>query len=99
MKFGTKKKIQMTNSTKNWPHALKVSLNEVEIGILTLLNDDRTLFSFAKSYIDNPLRPTLSLWFKTPFAELKTEEKVRSQAMLPPFFSNLLPEGYLRDYL
>jgi serine/threonine-protein kinase HipA len=89
----------VAESKEKIPRVLNVQLNEVEVGTLTLLADDRSLFVFSESYIKDPQRPILSLWFKTPLGELKTEEKIRSQAMLPPFFSNLLPEGHLRQYL
>lgn len=78
---------------------LNVKLNDTEVGTLTLLAGDKTLFAFAESYVENGDRPTLSLSFKTPMGELKLSEKIRGGATLPPFFSNLLPEGHLRDYL
>lgn len=78
---------------------LEVSLNETFVGTLTLLADDRVLFAFDESYIQDSRRPILSQWFKTVTDELRTEERIRGQATLPPFFSNLLPEGHLRDYL
>jgi serine/threonine-protein kinase HipA len=89
----------MTNSTQKHPRILTVHLNEADVGTLTLLPDDRTIFAFSQSYIKDAGRPILSQWFRTPLGELKTEEKIRSRATLPPFFSNLLPEGHLRDYL
>ncbi|MBI4532852.1 MAG: type II toxin-antitoxin system HipA family toxin [Candidatus Melainabacteria bacterium] len=89
----------MTNSTQTQPRILTVHLNEADVGTLTLLPDDRTLFAFSESYMTYAGRPILSQWFRTPLGELKTEEKIRSRATLPPFFSNLLPEGHLRDYL
>ncbi len=89
----------MADSKQKLPQILNVYLNDVEVGTLTLLPDDRTLFAFSESYINDAGRPTLSQWFKTPLGDLKIEEKIRSQAMLPPFFSNLLPEGHLREYL
>jgi serine/threonine-protein kinase HipA len=91
--------MKVTDRNDKSSRVLNVYLNKVDVGALTLLPDDRTLFAFSQSYVDNPMRPTLSLWFKTPLGELKTEEKIRSGAALPPFFSNLLPEGHLRDYL
>lgn len=78
---------------------LNVKLNDTDVGTLTLLAGEKTLFAFSESYVANAKRPTLSLWFKTPMGELKTTEKIRGAATLPPFFSNLLPEGHLREYL
>lgn len=89
----------MPNIHKRNDRILEVSLNETVVGTLTLLADDRVLFAFDESYIQNNRRPILSQWFKTVTDELKTEERIRGQATLPPFFSNLLPEGHLRDYL
>jgi serine/threonine-protein kinase HipA len=59
---------------------------------------NRTLFAFNQDYIDDPDRPTLSMSFKDPFGELVTNFRPVQQ-VVPPFFSNLLPEGPLRKYL
>ncbi|WP_449393154.1 type II toxin-antitoxin system HipA family toxin [Eoetvoesiella caeni] len=68
------------------------------IGTLTYVGGERTLFAFNEAYVNNPDRPTLSLRFKDAFGELLTDFKpYRSKLM--PFFSNLLPEGHLRQYL
>jgi len=77
---------------------LDVHLNGKPIATLTLVQGDRTLFAFNQSYIDDPDRPTLSLSFKDQFSNLLTAFKPYRQ-VLPPFFSNLLPEGSLRRYL
>lgn len=77
---------------------LDVLLHGKAIATLTLLPGERTLFAFNDAYIENSARPTLSLSFKDQFGELITEHApVRTR--VPPFFSNLLPEGPLRDYL
>lgn len=89
----------MSTTESKLSRILNVKLNDTDVGTLTLLAGDKTLFAFSESYVANARRPTLSLWFKTPMGELKTTEKIRSAATLPPFFSNLLPEGHLRDYL
>jgi serine/threonine-protein kinase HipA len=89
----------MARTSEKSSRNLNVYLNDTHVGTLTLLPDDRTLFAFSERYINDPARPVLSLWFKTPLGELKTTEKIRGGATLPPFFSNLLPEGHLRDYL
>lgn len=77
---------------------LKVALGDKDIGTLTLFPGDQTFFSFNQDYIDDPGRPTLSLSFKDPLGGLITETKL-TRTRLAPFFSNLLPEGALRDYL
>lgn len=77
---------------------LDVHLYGDRIGTLTLVQGDRTIFAFNQLFIDNPKRPTLSLSFKDQFGNLLTEFPP-TQTVVPPFFSNLLPEGHLRDYL
>ncbi len=77
---------------------LNVLLYGEPIGILTFLPGEQTIFSFNESYIDNLARPVLSLSFKDHLGGLLTDIRP-AKVQLPPFFSNLLPEGYLRDYL
>ena len=83
---------------------LKILLGNVPVGHLTGFPDGKSLFAFDDSYIDlGPGRPTLSLSFNTPGDEEAIERKLReiysSRMKLPPFFSNLLPEGVLREYM
>ncbi len=78
-------------------NALAIRLHGTQIGIINRLAGDRHIFSFEQDYIDNPVRPTLSLSFKGQTGGLVTSP--RSVARLPPFFSNLLPEGHLCTYL
>lgn len=77
---------------------LDVHLYGKPIATLTLVQGDRTLLAFNQSYIDDVNRPTLSLSFKDQFGKLLTAFRPYQQ-VLPPFFSNLLPEGPLRHYL
>lgn len=77
---------------------LNVKLYGQTIGTLTNVGGDRSLFSFTKDYIADPNRPTLGLGFKDEYGQLITELPVKQKRLLP-FFSNLLPEGHLRDYL
>lgn len=77
---------------------LDVNLYENQVGTLTRLPGDRVLFSFNAAYVADKDRPTLSLSFKDAFGELLTDFKP-TQTRLMPFFSNLLPEGAMRDYL
>ncbi len=77
---------------------LYVLLHGKRIGTLTLLPGDQTLFAFNQSYIDKPDRVVLSLSMKDALGELITDFRP-TRARVPPFFSNLLPEGPLRDYL
>lgn len=87
----------MKSNTQAIP-ALKVWLYDRPIGIINRLAGDRHIFSFEQDYIDDPNRPTLSLSFKGQTSELITTSRI-THLRLPPFFSNLLPEGYLRTYL
>lgn len=80
------------------PLVLEVRLHEKAVGTLTLLPGDRTLFVFDPSYAEDPNRPTLSLSFKSQSGELLMDVHP-TQTRVPPFFSNLLPEGPLRSYL
>lgn len=83
---------------KNDSALLQVFLHDQLIGTLLNLPGDKNLFSFSQEYIDDPLRNTLSLSFLDETSHLLTNIKtVRTR--LPPFFSNLLPEGAMRDYL
>lgn len=79
-------------------NALAVKLKDYRIGIINRLAGDRYLFSFEQEYIDDPQRPTLSLSFKGQAGGLITSTRLFNSS-LPPFFSNLLPEGHLRTYL
>lgn len=77
---------------------LNILLHGEHIGALTNVGHDRSLFSFNESYIKSANRPTLGLRFKDSFGELITEFKPTQTAVMP-YFSNLLPEGHLREYL
>jgi len=84
----------MADRTSN----LIVSLSGRQIGVITRLAGDRHVFAFDEAYIDDPNRPTLSLSFKSQTGGVVTAIRPHS-VRVPPFFSNLLPEGHLRDYL
>jgi len=79
-------------------NALSVRLHGKHIGIITRLAGDRQLFAFEQHYIDDPQRSTLSLSFKGSTGGLVTNFRPVGRRV-PVFFSNLLPEGPLRDYL
>src|SRR6266436_1692595 len=79
-------------------NALAVHLHGRRIGIINRLAGDRQLFSFEQDYIDDPNRPTLSLSFKGQAGGIVTAVRPVGRRV-PPFFSNLLPEGHLRTYL
>lgn len=77
---------------------LAVLLHGRKIGVINRLAGDQFLFAFVEDYIEDEARPTLSLSFKSAQGALNTSVRP-VQTKLPPFFSNLLPEGQLRDYL
>ena len=83
------------------PHkltALSVRLDGRHIGVITRLAGDQQIFAFEQDYVDDHERPTLSLSFKGRTGGLVTAVRPVPRRV-PPFFSNLLPEGHLRDYL
>lgn len=77
---------------------LEVLLANDLVGTLTHLPDDRTIWAFDPTYVENPARPTLSLSFKTASGGV-TSAMRPTRLKVPPFFSNILPEGHLREYL
>lgn len=77
---------------------LHVLLHQRRIGTIARLPGDKNLFSFEQDYIDDVQRSVLSLSFKDMYGGLITDVP-RTQTRLPPFFSNLLPEGRMREYL
>jgi len=79
-------------------NALSVQLHGRQIGVITRLAGDRQLFAFEQDYVNDEKRPTLSLSFKGSSGGLVTSLRPVGRRV-PPFFSNLLPEGHLREYL
>lgn len=77
---------------------LTVRLYNEAIGTITHVGGERSLFAFNEAYINDPNRATLSLSFKDTLGQLLTDFKPYRNKLMP-FFSNLLPEGYLRQYL
>lgn len=77
---------------------LAVNLHGRRIGTITRLAGDKQVFAFEESYIDDAERCTLSLSFKGSSGGLLTDIQ-RVNRRVPPFFSNLLPEGHMRSYL
>jgi len=77
---------------------LDIRLHGDAIATLTHLQGDRTIFAFNERYVEDTTRPTLSLSFKDNLGGLITNLRP-AQRVVPPFFSNLLPEGHLRRYL
>lgn len=77
---------------------LDIRLHGQPIATLTNLQGDRTIFAFNEDYVADQERPISSVSFKDRFGGLITAFRPY-QRVVPPFFSNLLPEGRLRRYL
>lgn len=70
-----------------------VWLDDYRVGTLNQ-RGDYTLFTFTEDYLVDPARPVLGLIF-----EQNLSARHASTLLLPPWFSNLLPEGRLRDWI
>lgn len=79
--------------------ALEVWLGETLVGLLTHLGHESVIFTFDQTYVRaGHERPTLGLGFKAADGGL-VEQTRPTHVRLAPFFSNLLPEAHLREYL
>ena len=88
----------MMNFDPHHVRTLAIHLKGRAVGIMHRLVGDQYLFAFEQEYMDDRNRPTLSLSFKTQAGTLMHSTRIVN-LRLPPFFSNLLPEGHLRTYL
>ncbi|CUB06946.1 type II toxin-antitoxin system HipA family toxin [Marinomonas fungiae] len=77
---------------------LNVLLYGEPIATITNVGNDRTLFAFTDAYANDEARPVLGLGFKDVLGGLITNFKP-TQTKLTPFFSNLLPEETMLNYL
>lgn len=73
---------------------LQVLLGTQDVGRIVSSRDARHEFTFSSEYLRSPRRPVLGQHF-----EDHLDEVFRSRQRLPSFFSNLLPEGGLRELL
>jgi serine/threonine-protein kinase HipA len=71
---------------------LSVRLGEVAVGDLLRRSGDSWEFRFRPDYLNLHPRPVLGQFFEDDFARIH-----RENLRLPAFFSNLLPEGPLRE--
>lgn len=78
--------------------ALDILLHDRRIGTLARLAGDRSIFTFDEAYLADEDRATLSLAYRDPYGGILNTPRAY-QTKIEPFFSNLLPEGTLRDYL
>jgi len=89
----------MMNNQAEIVRVLEIKLSDVRVGFLAGYNDGKNIFTFAHEYInlEKENRPTLSLkYYDQPINVFR--KPLISRVKLPPLFSNLLPEGELRDY-
>ncbi len=70
-----------------------VWLRDLRVGTLTQ-RGDHTRFVVTGSYLDDPTRPVLGLVFEQDLGA-----RYAATLRLPPWFSNLLPEGRLREWI
>lgn len=88
--------------------SLRIKLSGIEVGSLFGIDDGRAYFVFDEAYATNSARPILSTSFIAD-TEPETVAQLLDPTLaslagpgagrLPPFFSNLLPEGMLRKHL
>ena len=79
---------------------LKIELYGRLIGYLAGYQDGKAIFTFVHDYITQDMaeRPTFSLkYYKKTDNDFRYQ--LKSRIKLPAFFSNLLPEGELREYV
>lgn len=77
---------------------LDILLYNKPIATMTHMPGDKNQLTFTQEYIDDPQRSTLSLSYRDMYGDLITNIK-STTTRLTPFFSNLLPEGHMREYL
>lgn len=87
-----------TTNNVNRPSVLEIRLGEAVVGTLTNLPNDQNLFVFDSAYIADVNRPVMSLSLYDAYRNLVTSVRPVMRR-LPPFFSNLLPEGALREFI
>ena len=78
---------------------LNVRLHGQDVGEVIRLSSGRILFEFDAGYVDRPNRPTLSQSFIDGNGDIVDSGRATTSGEVPPFFSNLLPEGRLRTHL
>jgi len=84
--------------------SLAIALGEQTVGYITHYRDGKNIFVFDHEYIEHGIeRPTLSLSFSDLEDELVTRKRLQKTYCtihaLPAYFSNLLPEGSLKDFI
>jgi serine/threonine-protein kinase HipA len=87
-----------TTNDANRPTVLEVGLGDTVVGTLTNLPNDQNLFIFDPAYVADANRPVLSLSLYDAYRNLIMKVRPVTRR-LPPFFSNLLPEGAMREFI
>ncbi|QBZ83847.1 Serine/threonine-protein kinase HipA [Hydrogenovibrio crunogenus] len=79
--------------------ALRITLQGVEIGVLTHYTGGKNILTFSPDYIAIPeyLKPTISL--RQIITKSFVEKPIVSNQKIMPILSNLLPEGALREWM
>ena len=77
---------------------LDIFLHQKRIGTLTRLPNEKVLLAWNRDYLNDENRNTLSLSFKDQMGDLISDFRPVGPGLVP-YFSNMLPEGRLRDYL
>ncbi|MBI3508699.1 MAG: type II toxin-antitoxin system HipA family toxin [Chlamydiia bacterium] len=78
--------------------SLEIFLYDEQIGTIVQLPGDKNLFIINSTYAEHYSESVLSLSLRDRWGDLLVDTRP-ARTRLPPFFSNLLPEGALRDYL
>lgn len=78
---------------------LTVRLHGQDVGEIIRLRSGRIQFEFDGGYVERTNRPTLSQSFIDGRGDIVDGGRATTSGEVPPFFSNLLPEGRLRTYL
>ena len=86
------------NTSKRPLAALSVWIEQTLVGGITELTNDQNLFAFADDYVNNAERPVLSLSLYDETGKLNISPIVKT-TRVAPFFSNLLPECRLREFV
>jgi serine/threonine-protein kinase HipA len=76
------------------PQSLRVLLHEVDIGTMSIGSHEMVEFRLLESYKQAYPRPVLGQTFLDDLSLVR-----RSRARVPAWFSNLLPEGILRELI
>jgi len=91
-------KMPKTKTSASYGNKLDVFLLEQFVGSITLDKDECNFFIFDRDYVADLNRPVLSLCFRSTYGGLRDHVYSRRQ-QLHPFFSNLMPEGELRQFI